>query len=78
VGVLIRFANVYFGLQTGFITGMNLPSTIIGFTLFKAIGSRLKTPFSPAENSILVCVAGSLGLMPFTAGLIGVVPAACP
>ena len=75
VGVLICFTNTYFGLQAGFIAIMSLPATLIGFAGFKAIEGHLRTPLAPAENAVLVTIAGSLGTMPFTAGLIGVIPA---
>lgn len=36
---------------------------------------KLASPFTAAENAVIVTIAGSLGTMPFTAGLVGVVPA---
>ncbi|TKA78290.1 hypothetical protein B0A55_04753 [Friedmanniomyces simplex] len=37
IGVLIAFSNTYFGLQTGWISGMAMPSALIGFAYFKAL-----------------------------------------
>lgn len=75
VGVLICFTNTYFGLQAGFIATMSLPATLTGFAGFKAVEGHLRTPFTPAGNAVLVTIAGSLGTMPSTSGLIGVIPA---
>ena len=75
VGSLVRFANAYFGLHTGFITIMTLPAAVIGFSAFRILEKKLTSPFTVAENAVMVMIAGSLGTMPFTAGLVGVVPA---
>ena len=37
VGILIAFSNTYFGLQTGWISGMAMPSALIGFAYFKGL-----------------------------------------
>ena len=37
IGVLIAFSNTYFGLQTGWISGMAMPSALIGFAYFKGL-----------------------------------------
>ncbi|KAK5727751.1 OPT superfamily [Elasticomyces elasticus] len=39
IGVLIAFSNTYFGLQTGWISGMAMPSALIGFAYFKALNT---------------------------------------
>jgi uncharacterized oligopeptide transporter (OPT) family protein len=74
VGILVCFANAYFGLQTGFIAIMTLPAAVIGFSAFRMLEKKLASPFTAAENAVMVTIAGSLGTMPFTAGLVGVVP----
>ena len=87
IGVLIAFSNTYFGLQTGWISGMAMPSALIGFAYFKglrtmsrAIGGRIESlglgkDFSEVENVLVQTVAGSVGTMPLGCGFVGVVPA---
>jgi uncharacterized oligopeptide transporter (OPT) family protein len=71
--------NVYFGLQTGWVSMMSLQSALLGFAIFKAIPRvlpRLKIkPFTPQENVILQTVAVATGTMPLAAGLVGIIPA---
>lgn len=87
IGVLIAFSNTYFGLQTGWISGMAMPSALIGFAYFK--GLRTLTSqlggvfermgfgegFSEVENVLVQTVAGSVGTMPLGCGFVGVIPA---
>lgn len=87
IGVLIAFSNTYFGLQTGWISGMAMPSALIGFAYFKglrtfadSLGGPLKrmgfgAGFSEVENVLVQTVAGSVGTMPLGCGFVGVVPA---
>ncbi|KAM3424908.1 hypothetical protein BST61_g6882 [Cercospora zeina] len=87
IGILIAFSNTYFGLQTGWISGMAMPSALIGFAYFKglrtmsrAIGGRIESlglgrDFSEVENVLVQTVAGSVGTMPLGCGFVGVVPA---
>lgn len=87
IGVLIAFSNTYFGLQTGWISGMAMPSALIGFAYFKGLRtltSRLGGPFkrlglgegfSEVENVLVQTVAGSVGTMPLGCGFVGVIPA---
>jgi hypothetical protein len=87
IGVLIAFSNTYFGLQTGWISGMAMPSALIGFAYFKglrALMCRLGDTFqrlgwgegfTEVENVLVQTVAGSVGTMPLGCGFVGVVPA---
>lgn len=77
IGVIITFANTYFGLQTGWISSMSMPSSLIGFAVFKSLArmDRLSFPFTPVENVLIQTVAGAVGTMPVGCGLIGVLPA---
>ncbi|KAI9677299.1 MAG: Ras GTPase activating protein ira2 [Trizodia sp. TS-e1964] len=75
IGVLVCFSNTYFGLQTGWVSMMSLPSSLLGFGAFKALSPHLSYPFSPAENVFVQTVAVALGAMPLAAGFVGVVPA---
>ena len=87
IGVLIAFSNTYFGLQTGWISGMAMPSALIGFAYFKGLralmcrmGESMKglgfgENFSEVENVLVQTVAGSVGTMPLGCGFVGVIPA---
>lgn len=87
IGVLIAFSNTYFGLQTGWISGMAMPSALIGFAYFKGLRTLMGRlgdgfarfgfgeGFSEVENVLVQTVAGSVGTMPLGCGFVGVVPA---
>lgn len=87
IGILIAFSNTYFGLQTGWISGMAMPSALIGFAYFKGLrqfAHHLGGPmermglgegFSEVENVLVQTVAGSVGTMPLGCGFVGVIPA---
>ena len=75
IGVIICFSNTYFGLQTGWISGMAMPSALIGFAYFKSVAKYLELPFTPVENVLVTTVAGAVGTMPLGCGFVGVMPA---
>ncbi|KAI9736644.1 MAG: hypothetical protein M1834_000848 [Cirrosporium novae-zelandiae] len=75
IGVVICFSNTYFGLQTGWVSGMSMPSALIGFAFFKSIARYLKLPFTPVENVLVQTVAQAVGTMPLGCGFVGVIPA---
>ncbi|KAL1306153.1 hypothetical protein AAFC00_004262 [Neodothiora populina] len=75
IGVVICFSNTYFGLQTGWVSSMAMPSALMGFAWFKAVSKHLAFPFTPIENVLVQTVAGSVGTMPLGCGFVGVIPA---
>ena len=75
IGALITFSNTYFGLQTGWISTMAMPSALIGFSVFKVLSKHLSFPFTPVENVLIQTVAGAVGTMPLGCGFVGVIPA---
>ncbi|KAI5798026.1 oligopeptide transporter-like protein [Peziza echinospora] len=75
VGTLVCFSNMYFGLQTGWVSMMSMPSSLIGFAIFKALGKHLNFPFTPVENVLVQTIAVAVGSMPLSAGFVGVIPA---
>ncbi|KAK5997386.1 Putative oligopeptide transporter [Cladobotryum mycophilum] len=75
VGTVICAANMYFGLQTGWVSIMSMPSSLMGFAIFKLLRPHLRFPFTPVENVLLQSVAGGMAIMPLGCGLVGVVPA---
>ncbi|TVY81749.1 putative oligopeptide transporter [Lachnellula suecica] len=75
VGLVICFSNMYFGLQTGWVSSMSMPSSLIGFAFFRTLSKHLSLPFTPVENVLVQTVAGSMGTMPLGCGFVGVMPA---
>ena len=75
IGVVICFSNMYFGLQTGWVSGMAMPAALIGFGFFKTVARCIDYPFTPVENVLVQTVAGALGTMPLGCGFVGVMPA---
>ncbi|KZF25227.1 oligopeptide transporter-like protein [Xylona heveae TC161] len=75
IGIVICFSNTYFGLQTGWVSSMSMPSALIGFAYFKALSRYIRFPFTPVENVLVQTVAGSVGTMPLGCGFVGVIPA---
>ncbi|RKP37988.1 OPT oligopeptide transporter protein-domain-containing protein [Dimargaris cristalligena] len=75
IGCLLCFSNMYFGLQTGWISMMSLQSSLVGFVLFKLAAFCLPINFGPAENVILQTTAVATATMPLAGGFVGIVPA---
>src|SRR5436305_555849 len=75
IGVIICFSNTYFGLQTGWVSGLAMPASLIGFAVFKSMSRYLTLPFTPVENVLVQTVAGAVGTMPLGCGFVGVIPA---
>lgn len=73
VGTVICAANVYFGLQTGWVSIMSMPASLMGFGVFRLLRHHLQFPFSPVENVLLQSVACGMGIMPLGCGFVGVV-----
>ncbi|KPI43826.1 putative oligopeptide transporter [Cyphellophora attinorum] len=74
IGIIICFSNTYFGLQTGWVSGMAMPASLMGFAVFKSISRILTLPFTPVENVLVQTVAGAVGTMPLGIGFVGVIP----
>lgn len=74
IGIVICFSNTYFGLQTGWVSGMAMPASLIGFAVFKTLSPYLIVPFTPVENVLVQTVAGAVGTMPLGLGFVGVMP----
>ncbi|WVR09100.1 hypothetical protein IAU60_006162 [Kwoniella sp. DSM 27419] len=80
VGVILCMTNIYFGLQTGWVSMMSLQSALLGFAIFKVLPyvPRLfpaSSPLTPQENVVLQTTAVATGTMPLAAGLVGIIPA---
>ena len=75
IGIVICFSNTYFGLQTGWVSGMAMPAALIGFAYFKIVVRWINYPFTAVENVLVQTVAGAVGTMPLGCGFVGVMPA---
>ncbi|KAF7549992.1 hypothetical protein G7Z17_g6016 [Cylindrodendrum hubeiense] len=75
VGTVICFSNMYFGLQTGWVSIMSMPASLMGFGIFRLLSPHLRLPFSPVENVLLQSVACGMAIMPLGCGFVGVIPA---
>ncbi|WVQ81217.1 hypothetical protein IAT38_003339 [Cryptococcus sp. DSM 104549] len=80
VGVVLCMTNIYFGLQTGWVSMMSLQSALLGFAIFRLppLLPRLfpaMRPLTPQENVVLQTTAVATGTMPLAAGLVGIIPA---
>ncbi len=73
IGLVLACTNISMGLQSGWVSTMTMPASLMGFGFFKMISKHLKFPFSPVENVLVQTVAGSMGIMPLGCGLVGVV-----
>ncbi|KAK7033176.1 OPT oligopeptide transporter protein-domain-containing protein [Favolaschia claudopus] len=71
IGCLLCFANLSFGLQTGWISMMSLQSALIGFL----ISRLLPIPLSAQEVIVVQTTAVATGTMPLAAGFVGIIPA---
>ncbi|KIY44005.1 oligopeptide transporter [Fistulina hepatica ATCC 64428] len=71
IGCLLCFTNLYFGLQTGWISMMSLQSALIGFLISK----MLPTPLAPHELIVVQTTAVATGTIPLAAGFVGILPA---
>ena len=74
IGAVLCFANMYFGLQTGWVSMMSLQSTVVGFGFFHTL-RRQFPDFTPLENVVLQTTAVSCATMPLAAGFVGIIPA---
>ncbi|RUS25456.1 OPT oligopeptide transporter protein-domain-containing protein [Jimgerdemannia flammicorona] len=75
IGTLLCFSNMYFGLQTGWISMMSLQSSLLGYAIFKPFQGKLRVAFGPIENVFLQTIAVATGTMPLAAGFVGIIPA---
>ena len=75
IGVLINLSNTYYGLRIGAGSSMSMVSGLLGYVGFNLFSKHTTVRFTPAENVLIVSVATATGLMPLTAGFIGIIPA---
>ncbi|KAK9368398.1 OPT oligopeptide transporter protein-domain-containing protein [Lipomyces kononenkoae] len=75
IGSIVLFSNFQFGLQTGWISMMSLPSALLAFAAFKTFNKYLTYPFTDVENVFVQSVAVAVGTGPLGFGLVGIIPA---
>lgn len=73
IGSVVLISNFQFGLQTGWVSMMSLPSALLGFTIFKML--PLAQTFTDVENVYIQSVAVAVGTGPLAYGLVGIIPA---
>lgn len=73
IGSIVLISNFQFGLQTGWVSMMSLPSALLAFALFRVLPCA--RPFSDVENVYVQSLAVATGTGPLAFGLIGIVPA---
>ena len=74
VGTILCFTNMYFGLQTGWVTMGSIQCALVGFGIFRACGSSAPR-FGPLENVVLQTVGVATATLPLAGGFIGIIPA---
>lgn len=75
IGTMILFSNFQFGLQTGWVSMMSLPSALLAFASFKALQKHLGYAFSDVENVYVQSLAVAVGTGPLAFGFVGIIPA---
>jgi uncharacterized oligopeptide transporter (OPT) family protein len=73
MGTIICPTNLYFGLQTGHVTGFPMAVAAISKGVCEAL--RMKESLRIEENAVVVAVSTTVGDMPMVAALVGVIPA---
>lgn len=78
IGSAVLVSNFQFGLQTGWVSMMSLPSALLAVAFFKQIWPliRPKDPiFTDVETVYVQSMAVAVGTGPLTFGFVGVIPA---
>eukprot|EP01138_Halocafeteria_seosinensis_P010339 gb/GECG01010557.1/.p1 GENE.gb/GECG01010557.1/~~gb/GECG01010557.1/.p1 ORF type:complete len:748 (+),score=55.69 gb/GECG01010557.1/:1-2244(+) len=77
IGGIMCFSNMYFGLQTGWVTMGSLQSSVLGYGLFHLLSKCTKfgQNFTPIENVLLQTTGVACATMPLAGGFVGIIPA---
>jgi OPT family oligopeptide transporter len=75
IGSIILVSNFQFGLQTGWVSMMSLPSALLSFAIFKNFQKSLAFEFTDVENVFIQSIAVAVGTGPLAYGFVGVIPA---
>ena len=72
VGTLLCFTNMYFGLQTGWVTMGSIQCAVVGFLIMRALPVQR---FTAVENVVVQTVGVATATMPLAGGFVGIIPA---
>ncbi|GMM32818.1 hypothetical protein DASC09_001430 [Saccharomycopsis crataegensis] len=75
IGSLVLISNFQFGLQTGWVSMMSLPSALLGFAVFRSLSNNLGYPFTDVENVFVQSISVSVGTGPLCFSFVGIIPA---
>lgn len=78
IGSLVLISNFQFGLQTGWVSMMSMPSALLGCAFFRQIWPILypdDVPFTDVETVYVQSMAVAVGTGPLAYGFVGVIPA---
>lgn len=78
IGSLVLISNFQFGLQTGWVSMMSMPSALLACAFFKKIWPAIRPndgPFTDVETVYVQSMAVAVGTGPLAYGFVGVIPA---
>lgn len=79
IGTLVLLSNMQFGLQSGWITMMTLPSSLLSCAIFKSVYPIFfpynGNAFTDVENVYCQSIAVAVGTSALSLGFVGIVPA---
>eukprot|EP00475_Leptophrys_vorax_P008841 TRINITY_DN15771_c0_g1_i1.p1 TRINITY_DN15771_c0_g1~~TRINITY_DN15771_c0_g1_i1.p1 ORF type:complete len:795 (+),score=202.69 TRINITY_DN15771_c0_g1_i1:185-2569(+) len=74
IGCMLCFSNMYFGLQTGWVTLGSLQAALLGFGFFRVFKDTFHH-FNAQENVLLQTTSVACATIPIAAGFVGIIPA---
>ncbi|KAK5960671.1 uncharacterized protein PWA37_002102 [Arxiozyma heterogenica] len=78
IGSAVLVSNFQFGLQTGWVSMMSLPSALLAVAFFKQVWPLIRSNdqiFTDVETVYVQSMAVAIGTGPLTFGFVGVIPA---
>ena len=75
VGTLLCFTNMYFGLQTGWVTMGSIQCALLGYGILRPYRNDPRRPFGPLENVVVQTIGVATATLPLAGGFIGIIPA---
>ena len=73
IGTIVLLSNFQFGLQTGWVSMMSLPSALLGYGIFRTL--PFCQSFTDVENVYVQSISVAVGTGPLAYGLVGIIPA---
>lgn len=78
IGTLVLISNFQFGLQTGWVSMMSMPSALLAYAFFNQVWTVIAPddpPFNDVETVYVQSIAVAVGTGPLAFGFVGVIPA---